>query len=132
MPAFIVKLDREHDEYITWSTVVDAPTSEVLSKAKARQRLPLYYPRIADGLDAALDRAEEIGTSVNGRIGAHFEGAFDDDGFVVYNVSGVEGGSWLPRANLREFAHAHDAEDWERCAALVEPPEPIDDLPTGA
>ena len=129
MPEFIVKLDREHDEYISWSTVVDSPTSEILTKEQARRRLPLYYPLWAEAIDEGLDRAEEIGTSVRGRIGAHFEGAFDDDGFVVYNVSGVPGGSWLPRANLRDFAHAFAAEDAEKCLSLVEPP---DDMPTGA
>lgn len=128
MPAFILKLDREHDEYITWSTVVDAPTAYIVSKEQARKEFPKLYPHWADKIDELLDRAERTGSSLNSRMGnaSHVEGEWDDsDGFMVVEVDAVDAFSMLRRPNLRDFVHAWQENDAEKLRSLVEPPDPI-------
>ena len=72
MPTYIIRRSPVHDEYLLWSTVVDAPTSRVLTRQEA-----LDYASAVGGIDEDLaaehgrrriKRADEQGSSEQGRV----------------------------------------------------------------
>ena len=93
MPSYIVKPDPLRDEYVIWSTIVDAPTA-VGTRAELEQLLTMH-----DGPEAAagerFDRADSAGTS--DKAGDY---GFDDKRFL-YQAWGI-GWFWLRRDQLAD------------------------------
>lgn len=55
MPRCVIKPHPEKDEYVIWSTVVDAPVSEILTRDEAVRKYP--------GGEESVARADETGAS---------------------------------------------------------------------
>ncbi|MCK2199179.1 hypothetical protein [Corynebacterium callunae] len=55
MPRCVIKPHPEKDEYVIWSTVVDSPVSEVLTRDEAVREYP--------GGEESVARADETGAS---------------------------------------------------------------------
>ena len=79
MPHYMMKADKEHDLYVEWSTIVDAPVKwgtweEMAADPETR---PHYFRERKDWID-------EHGTSVQGRIGSYpFEGSWEDSVLIA-------------------------------------------------
>ena len=76
MPSFLVKVARDRDAYLEWSTIVDAPISRGTRDAY-----------LANGhAEARLTRADEAGTSAryfDWLPATEQEGGWDDDCLLV-------------------------------------------------
>lgn len=55
MPRCVIKPHPDKNEYVIWSTVVDAPVSEILTREEAVQAYP--------GGEESVARADETGAS---------------------------------------------------------------------
>ena len=113
MPSFILKLnpDPEDDQYVEWSTIVEAPTSEILTEAKA---IELYGRE-------RLERAKKTGTS-----SYHKFECFDDEGMLVANSPHFPAQRWLKRADLETYVRNCDVDTPEAKAivlSITEEPE---------
>ena len=124
MPSFIVKPVRDRDEYVVWSTVVDAPTAVGTRTELLPVLLEMYGYEAGD--PARFDRADEHGTSAHGPWFG-----WSEDEFPLGNMHWEPGPAsyQVRRANLATYARADIAEDTAACLALV---EPYDDEEVGA
>lgn len=103
MPTYVVKLGREQDAYVMWSTIVDGPASTVGTRAECEA----YLKRSGLWQEGRLERADETGTSmVAGWYG------FDDPSVLYRDEDGLGVGDRdVPRGNLLAFCRAYDAKD---------------------
>lgn len=120
MPKFVMKVDRDRDLYVYWSTVVESPVfignrEEML--AELATEIPRgYVPTEDNSPEARVARADENGTSA-----LYFppptpqDGAWDDAGQIV------EQRGWLPRADLGRFVDALLADDRDAAYAVLQP-----------
>ena len=103
MPSFVVKPVRDRDEYVYWSTIVEAP----LAWGDRTQMAEYLRDKGEEGDGRRIDRADATGSSA-------FEGVFgwaDDE--VIYQQQG----------NVRR------SDLWELCERLGSG-RPVDDLIT--
>lgn len=108
----IIKVGRDVDLYMEWSSIVDAPTF-----AGTRAETLAYLNRQADPAlrdqyqpPARLNRADQNGTS------AFAMGSGWDHTGHLYKQKG-----FLPRARFEAFAHAALADDEPAMLALLDP-----------
>lgn len=116
MRAFI-KISRDQDRYVEWSTVVDAPTF-VGTREQIRQQMiheipPGYDPKPGNAPEDRLQRCDETGTTALWYDTGPQLGAFDDNGMVV------EGRAWLPRERLGAYCDALERNDTAAAEALL-------------
>lgn len=108
----IIKVARDVDLYMEWSSIVEAPTF-VGNRAETLAYLTRQSdPRLRDEYQppARLARADKTGTSA-------FEmGCGWDDSGHIYQQQGV-----LPRARFEAFARAAVADDIATMDALLDP-----------
>jgi hypothetical protein len=116
MPEFVMKVDRDRDLYVLWSTVVEAPIfagDREAMLARLAEDAP-YEPVAEFRPKGRLARADECGTSA--MYGSPpYDGAFDDTGLIV------EQRGWLPRADLGRFVDALLADDPDAAYAALQP-----------
>jgi hypothetical protein len=110
MPSFLVKADPDADWYCLWSTIVDAPTYW-----GTRAELAAEHPNPAAVAPERFERADKNGTSamIPGVLDVEQWFGWNDRSFILMEAGPEyrEGGCWLlPRANLRAFCEALDAE----------------------
>jgi len=75
MPSYIIKRSPDHDEYLIWSTIVDAPTTTVGNREEVLELLAWRFP--GDDSEARLERADRQGSSAySGQYG------FEHDHFI--------------------------------------------------
>lgn len=90
MPSYIVKVNRNEDRYVLWSTVTDSPhfwgTEEELMAHME------YLGQVGDGINDRFLRADVFGTSSYGG-----DYSWDDSGFIF------EQKGFLRRNKLGEF-----------------------------
>lgn len=107
MPKFVIKADKEHDLYVGWSTVVDAPThwgtkEEMLHSTVKALDVGFINKFEYEQECQRYDRADETGTSF-----FTGEGGWGDQLWLRWSwVDGdlKETGSYfLPRDKLYEF-----------------------------
>lgn len=104
MGQFILKTERDEDRYVVWSTVVDGPVTGPFVRADAIEvqvELGAW-----DDFAAALDRADETGTST--RVPGY--GQWDDTGLICrWDYSGDEEvpAFWIPRDRLGDWLRGH-------------------------
>ncbi len=109
MGRCILKTDRDRDEYVEWSSVVDDIVAGPDDRAEMGCYLletGLYWPEDADDV---LARADERGTS--DRVFRF--GGWEDEELPV------GGDRWLPRAELHTYAHACNVHDNGRSAEAM-------------
>lgn len=108
MPHYVIKPNRDRDEYVNWSTIIEAP---ICHGNRTTMALHLVASS-ATGDGHRLDRADEFGTSCQDvRDGFRF---YDwECGELIYDQQGT-----VKRADL-----------YELCERLVND-EPVDDLLT--
>lgn len=90
MGRYIMKADKDHDLYVEWSTVVDAP----VGWGPAASFSSLDVGRKA--------RCDETGTSMHDPQW----GGWEDDGMIVHNLGNRHGFYWLERDKLYAFMSA--------------------------
>ena len=113
MPHFIVKPDRDRDEYVEWSTIVDAPV-DVGTRSELGGRLGN-----AGGSDR-FDRADASGSSARGDVQGWF--GWDDEWFHLGNFH-WDGFAWewrVHRSNLAAYARADLDGDEDAARSLAE------------
>jgi hypothetical protein len=128
MPKFVMKVDKDRDFYIEWSTVVDNWTF-VGDRAEMLEYLEMAEPRgyTADPghrPEDRLQRADENGTSALFPSRPPFEGAWDD------RVLMVEQRGLLAREDLARYLDAWDADGEAAAYVLLRPFD--DDEPVAA
>lgn len=126
MPTYIVKPVRDRDEYVVWSTIVDAPIAVGTRAELAPQLLEMYGYQAGD--PARFERADEKGTSALGNDFG-WDDRYGGDVFWLGNTHWDPGPEsyQVRRANLAAYARADIAEDTVTCLTLVEPYEDEDD-----
>lgn len=100
MGRYIMKASKDHDLYVEWSTVVDAPVK---------------WGPAEDFLDLNLDRkarCDETGTTMHDPKW----GGWDDTGMIVHNLGNRYGFYWLERNKLYDFIEALSANSEDRDA----------------
>lgn len=127
MGNIVMKVDRDRDQYVIWSSVVDAPAfigNRAETATELARDIPRgYAPAAGNSPEDRLARADETGTSaVYGE--PPFDGAFDDSGMIV------EQRGWLPRADFARFVDAVVADDMDAAYGVLQPFE--DDQPESA
>lgn len=111
----IIRADREHDLYVEWSSIVEAPTFIGTRAEMLRYLTPRSDPN-EPGLnlgrrhtdpEARLRRADETGTSSlpDPEYDGPPFGSWDDKGFIV------EQKGWLPRERLYAYLTADDPDN---------------------
>jgi hypothetical protein len=110
MPSFLVKASPDEDWYCRWSTIVDAPTAWGSREQMTREA---HDPR--EVAPERFERADRNGTSamIPGTPDAEQWFGWSDGEFILAEAGPDyrEGGSWmLPRANLRAFCEALEAD----------------------
>lgn len=109
MPEFLIKPMRRRDEYVLWSTVVDAPTghgnrASILAELDQRWRQEHPHDDPKPGLAPAdrLDRADRSGTSAR-------DGSYGwNDTHLIYQGRGLLARRDLYRA-AELLAKGHEA-----------------------
>lgn len=98
MPRCVLKLDREHDAYVLFSSVVDGVVSDVMTREQMFAHLKREDRVMPDELvEARLVRADLTGTSSkDGDYG------WDDGAVLILNGGACE--QVIPRDRLYEFA----------------------------
>ena len=113
MPSYIVKPIADRDEYVVWSTIVDAPTH-----VGTRATLGLILGGTA-GAPERFDRADHTGSSAAGEIEGWF--GWDDDRFWLGNMHWQSPESReVRRENLAAYARADMSQNTAECIALTE------------
>lgn len=97
MPSFVIKCDREHDRYVYWSDIVEAPHLHG-TRADIVQYLT-HYDRGGEraNIPFRMGRADETGTSALDQ--RHYGW---DDKILIVEQRGM-----LRRANLWAFCEAY-------------------------
>lgn len=97
MPSFVLKLDREHDAYVLFSTVVDGVVSKVLTRDEMVKQLKREAPGIADyAVKMRLARADRHGDS-------SLDGFYSWDCGTVLFLDGGDCNESVPREKLYEY-----------------------------
>lgn len=128
MPTFVMKVSRDRDQYIGWSTVVESIVWIANDRTKALEILARdtprgYLPEAGHTPHERLCRADETGTSALYPRRGPFDGAWEDQ----YQI--VEQRGLLARADLPAFVDAFEADDMERAYRLLRPFEDDAALP---
>lgn len=100
MPQYLLKLDREHDAYVLFSTVVDGVVSDVLDRDGAFKALLNRRGGPEELIEAAVVRAEISGTSAKD----------GDYGWGDGSVLILDGGATdktVPRGQLYDYVMAN-------------------------
>lgn len=93
MPRYVLKLDKEHDAYVMFSTIVDGVVSNVLTREQMFKQLKRDAPMADELIEARLVRADLCGTSSK-------DGDYGwADGSVLF-LNGGECNEWVPRDRL--------------------------------
>lgn len=97
MPRCVLKLDREHDAYVLFSSVVDGVVSEVMNREQMFAHLKREDRAMPDELvEVRLVRADLTGTSSK-------DGDYGwDDGYVLILDGGAREDR-VPREELYEY-----------------------------
>lgn len=103
MPTYVLRLDETTEEYVTWSTVTDSPTTFPMNRAEMLNHLATKFT--GDPAEQMLARADLTGTS------CHHDPELDLPPFGHWNTTGFvlqlsDGFYWLPRRNLAAYVHA--------------------------
>ena len=112
MPSLIVKPKPYEDFYVTWSTIVGAPTNYGDRAGYIRRGTPEDRLARADEHGSSAHRYDDDGTPFGW---FHWD---DSDPFLIANSPGGLG--TLTRDQLRAYCEAMDA-DPDRAAAMVDP-----------
>lgn len=110
MPSFILKVNKEEDLYVYWSTVVESPHTWG-TKDEVFKYLTENLDHNKEDTERRFERANERGTSA---FAYRMDGGWDDSGFI-FEQRGV-----LPRANLKAFIESFNEEidilnDYKEC-----------------
>lgn len=118
-----IKIDKDHDAYAEWSSVVDSVVAYGTREDMIKSNLEWYGRSNETTCLQALDRADEHGTSArDGGPGHLSTGAWDDEELLI-----MEGGGpgHLKRADLQRYCELTcigDVEpDWAEVAKLITP-----------
>jgi hypothetical protein len=96
MPQYLLRLDREHDAYVMFSTVVDGVVTEIMSREQAWRHLLARRGGPEELIESAVVRADLSGTSAkDGEYGW-------DDGPVLF-LDGGACNKTVPRDELYEY-----------------------------
>lgn len=118
MGNIVMKIDRERDLYVIWSSVVESPayigTRAEVAVELERDTPRGYAPLPGNSPEDRLARADATGTSAM-YDSPPFDGAFDDSGMIV------EQRGWLPRADLGRFVDAVIADDMDAAYGVLQP-----------
>jgi hypothetical protein len=117
MPTFVMKVARDRDLYVGWSTVVEnlvwAGTRAEALAVLARDIPVGYEPKPGNSPEDRLQRADETGTSACWYDTDPQDGAWDDP------VQIVEQRGLLRRADLARYVDLYTAGDAEGAFALL-------------
>lgn len=93
MARYVLKLDKEHDAYVLFSTVVDGVASDVLTKDQMFEEIKRESPQADELIWARLVRAEISGSSAK-------DGDYSwDDGSILF-LDGGASNVMVPRDQL--------------------------------
>lgn len=113
MPSYVIRVDRDRDQYMYWSTIVEAPVfigNREEMAAKLMQTAPRGYATAKEA-EERIRRADETGTSAFGfRSGGKNwpgDGAWNDTS-LIYQQQGS-----LPREKFAEFVDRYLSGDDE-------------------
>lgn len=114
MPSYVIKTDREHERYVYWSTVVEAPLAwgnraDMLAKL-SEESDPYLRDDAPHHPNNRMARADEFGTSCHD-LGDGLRFYSWDEDSLIYQQEGV-----VQRGDL-----------WELCQRLKHG-EPVADL----
>lgn len=100
MPRCVLKLDREHDAYVMFSTVVDGIVSDILTRDEMFAHLKREGGRATPDelIEARLVRADLSGSSSHDG-----DYSWEEDGGVLI-LNGGACNQVVPRDQLYEFA----------------------------
>lgn len=102
MPSYIIKRAPDVDEYLYYSTVVDHPTSYVLTRAEMVEFVERETGHAAYTAER-MARADENGTSAMWpRLGADAFGGWNDDGFIMRECDNLPPDAYLTREEMFE------------------------------
>jgi len=96
MPSYLLKLDKEHEAFVMFSTVVDGVVSHVMDREQAFKELLRRRGGPEEMIEAALVRAEISGSS--SQLGDY---AWDDGPVLI-----LDGGACdksVPRDELYDY-----------------------------
>jgi hypothetical protein len=138
VPSFILKVDREQDLYVEWSTVVDnacrAGTRAEMLEALQREEPRGYTANPGNAPEDRMRRADETGTSALWPSSNDPFGGWNDQ-YLMVEQRGL-----LPRERLSAYLDAHFDGDQVAAHALLRHFEDCEcadclyehaDLPTG-
>ena len=119
MPKFVMKVDKDRDLYVEWSTVVDNWTFAG-DRDEMLEHLQMAEPRgyTADPgnrPEDRLQRADDNGTSALFPRSGPFDGAWDD------NVLMIEQRGLLAREDLGRYLDTWDSSGEDAAYALLRP-----------
>lgn len=125
MPHFVMKVDREQDLYVEWSTVVDdilyIGTRAWMLEHLTNEIPAGYTPQQGNSPEDRLARADEVGTTAKWYEPPPYNGAYDDTGMIVQQLG------FLARGDLGKYVAAHLAGDVVAAHALLAPFEDDND-----
>ena len=103
MPTYVIRLNETTEEYITWSTVADAPVSHPMTRAEMLYHLTTKVT--GEPAEQMLARTDLTGTSCHHDPELNLPplGHWENKGFVLQRSEGLY---WLPRHNLTAYVHA--------------------------
>jgi hypothetical protein len=100
MGQFLLKLDREHDAFVLFSSVVDGIVSDVMNRAEAFKVLLERRGGPEEMIEAAIVRAEISGTSAK-------QGDYGfNDGSILF-LDGGACNKTVPRDQLYAYVMAN-------------------------
>jgi hypothetical protein len=128
MPTFVMKVAKDRDQYIGWSTVVEnivwVGNREEAAQILARDIPAGYDPKPGNSPEDRLRRADESGTSAlypTPEFGP-YDGAWDDDPQIV------EQRGLLARGRVPAFVDAYLSDNPESAYALLRPFDDEDEV----
>ncbi len=120
MGRMVVKTARDRDQYLIWSSVVDAPIAGPGTRAEALAWLTSAerdrWRMTAPDAEEALSRADVHGSSARGLR----DGRWDDEPLPVVSGSPDDGWYRIRRERLTDYADALGRDDEAAAQALLE------------
>jgi hypothetical protein len=96
MPRYLLKLDREHEAFVLFSTVVDGVVTRVMNRDEAFEALLKERGGPEEMIEAAVVRAELSGSSSH-----HGDYAWDDGPVMI--LDGGDKDIMVPRNELYDY-----------------------------
>lgn len=126
MPTFVMKVAKDRDQYVGWSTVVETMVwvgdREEAARILARDIPRGYDPKPGNSPEDRLRRADETGTSSFWYPEDPQDGAWEDSGQIV------EQRGFLPRDRFPAFVDAYTSDNPDSAYDLLDPFDDEDEV----